>query len=164
MDKMDDNVNNEYFDFNFSKILHSMEKTRSLTNRFNRLSTSKYNISGVVDKDDKKDVDYDDDDGDDYDCDTFLDDTCHRLLSIDTIPYFCVSLLKQIVIDQEYDTEALDIDVKLFVSDGISNISQEIENNHLMTELINIFYSVKGTIFILFCFVFILLSSELDLI
>jgi len=132
---------NEYYDPDFSRLLQSMQKTRKVTNRFSRLTSSKFNISGDID-DDQID-EYDIDVGDN--CDTFLDDTYDKLLAFDN-PYSAqfVSKLKEIVSDQEYDTEALDIDLQLFITDGKSNISQQINNHSFINEITKIFNAAKG--------------------
>ena len=150
-----DHFKNEYYDRDFSRILQSMQKTRKSTNRFSRLTTSKFNISGVIDQK------YDDDDEIDVgdDCDTFLDDTYDKLLAFDNPDSAqFVSKLKEIISDQEYDTEALDIDLQLFIRDGKSNISSEINNDSFMNEIDKIFNAAKGIFyFIYFYFVFSLL-------
>ena len=137
------NQSDVYYDSRFSEILDEMEKTRNLTNRFSRLTTSKFNINSdnilAVDNVDDVDVVRTDDTDD---CDTFLDSTYNRLLCI--FDSKLVSNLKEIVIDQEYDTEAVDMDLELLKEDGKSNISQQINNDTFTDEIVNIFNKAKG--------------------
>ena len=131
---------------NFSQILDEMSSTRTVTNRFGRLTTNKFNISADIERKDA----VDDHDGHDKDvCDTFLDSIYNSLL-----PKDLVDSLKQIVSDQEYDTESLEQDMELFKIDKKSNISQQINNDTFINQIVDVFNAAKGIFMLLFFYFF----------
>ena len=50
-----------------------------------------------------------------------------------------LEVLRDIILNEDYDTEAMDMDLNMLVDDGTSNISQEIQNDRFMGELVKTF-------------------------
>ena len=75
--------------------------------------------------------------------DTFLDAVCFDVadeLNVDSL----FDLLEDIFEGNEYDTDSLDLDVKIFESDGKSNISSLVNNSQIMRKIEEIFLENKS--------------------
>ena len=127
----------EYFDINFSRLIKQNKRTRDAVNRFSRLSDNKFNIS-VDDKDNLKQQIDDNEDGK-----TYLD-TLYSHLNSKSVKDTLISTLKQIIIQEEYDTESLDIDVEIFKNCGTSNIAIELKNDDVVNKLVKYFETSKS--------------------
>ena len=140
----------QYFDSSFKRMSSIIKQTKTKTNRFGRLNGNKYNIS-VVNEPVADDGDGDGVAGDDVD--TFLD-TVYSYLEVNTnnnnINNNNIGLLLEILTDNGYDTESLDLDLEIFKSDEKSNLSQLLGDNNkgILKEVVKVFEKAKG--FVLF--------------
>ena len=103
----------QHFDLSFKNLCDSTIKCKNKTRRFPRISGNKFNIS-VVDSEVKSD-------------DTFLDAIYEEISSKNN--HGLVFLLKQIIESNGYDTDSLDIDLEIFISDEKSNLSELLSNH-----------------------------------
>ena len=131
---------NEYFDKNFSRLIEQTKRTRDAVNRFSRVSDNKFNISVDNKNNIQQQLNEVTDDNDD--AKTYLD-ALYSHLNSKSVKDPLISTVKQIIIEQEYDSESLDIDVEIFVNCGTSNIAIELEND-VVNEIVNYFQISKS--------------------
>jgi len=137
-----------YFDPIFLRTTKIINKTRSNTKRFNRLSVNKYNISFIDNKnqsiDSKQNIEI-------GQTDTFLDEIYSNLSSVSSNNEEnngLTSKLNEIILLHDYDTDSLDMDINIFKEIGNSNIYIEIKQDLIMKEVVNIFERAKSFVYI----------------
>lgn len=75
--------------------------------------------------------------------DTFLHYIASKL-SMPDIGSASISKFHRLIVDEEYDTESLDKDLEIFKMYGVGNISQHIQNDIFMQQLVELFKISKG--------------------
>ena len=122
---------NECFDVNFSRLFKNNERTRNAVNRFSILKDDKFNIS--VDNKDIENIkqQFNDNEG----VETCLD-ALHSHLKNNLIKDSIISTLKQIIIEEEYDAESLDIDIQIFKNCETSNVEIELKSDDVVNEIV----------------------------
>ena len=124
---------NPYFDETLSRLNEYIQNSTKATDRFNRLNSasSKFNIS--VPKNEVTDIKHNDDDKQSLDC--YLDHVLQNVSSEVKI----IQKLAQFITDECYDTDSMHLDLNIFKSDGISNISQNVGDNKVIAQMIELF-------------------------
>ena len=102
----------EHFDSSFKLLYDRINQSRRKTNRFTRISGNKFNIS-VVDSEVKGN-------------DSFLDAVYNEILK--THHENLVFTAKDIIETNGYDTDSLDLDSEIFMTDQKSNLSELMGN------------------------------------
>ena len=169
--KQEDMDHNEYFDAKLSRINRRVQKGRSATNRFSRLSGNKFNISVTNEQDIKHQVieiepEFEpevhcgnnivikhkhtpfysvavDADDEHVDFDTYLD-TFYSNLQNNKVSGDLLELLHEIIIDEEYCTESLDYDLDIFKTDGVSNVTAKLQNDSDVQQIVTCFKASEG--------------------
>lgn len=128
-----------YFDAKFSEIFDAIQVAKNTTAELTR-TDNKFHIS-VADTDIENSEQITSIDPEQDHLKTFLDFIYSQLSPIDNLS---VPILKQIIFENGYDTESVDMDVQLYIDDGISNISRELQDESVMAKLIEIFSASKS--------------------
>ena len=124
----------QYFDSKLYEMGHQIRNSKEFTGEFPRFSAAKFNISVGQSMSEPL---HDDED------DTFLD-YVHRYLSSYIQFSKAVMRLKEMIFDEEYCTESMDIELEMYLQDGNSNISNIIGNGQVLDEMVKIFEISKG--------------------
>lgn len=122
--------NDPYFDAEFSRISKRINSARDATQRFSRLSANKYDIAPDTEETINQN-------------DTYLDTVYAHLLN-SKFSVDLVSKLYEAVSQNGHDTESMDIDLEMFENDRRSNLSQEMDDEQLITEMVRFFEASKG--------------------
>ena len=137
-EKQDENESiSPYFDSSFCRMSRSIRKSRESTERFTRLNGNKYNISAVNDV-------VDDIVGGDG---TFLYHLYSMLTSTnDYKSNENTALLFEIIYDNGYDTDSLNIDIEIFKTDDKSNIFNILKylDHDIMDQIVALFTDSKS--------------------
>ena len=108
-EKQENPSSSDYFDSSFKRECDIINESRETTNRFTRISGNKFNVSVVEDEV--------------HDDDTFLDAVYAAVLPKDNDENVVFSV-KEIIEANDYDTDSLDLDFQMFITDKKSNLSQ----------------------------------------
>ena len=154
--------NDEYFDTKFAMLKRAQSRSRAATKRFHRLNTNKFIISDttgsgttVTGQSEETTINVTDPE------DTFLDHVFQQL-QINTSNDFSTKYswcggerkdgksfctLSRLVIDEEYCTESMLMDLEMF--DG-GNIYSEVNDRKFMSRLKAIFCAARGSLYLIF--------------
>ena len=128
----------DIFDFEFSRIYKEISKRRSTRKSFDRFkSNSKFTISTS-----KQEI---------ISTSTLiLDQLFNRLKAIKNISKETISRLKKYIEEQEFDTEALEMDIDIKPN---GNIKNHLKNQPTINSICNFFETIKSTNFFVFIYI-----------
>ena len=131
-----DRKDGPYHETHLARLREKIRNSKSKTRRFRRLNANKFDISSTTDIDDIKHIDAKD---------TFLDYIYQHLESDDSLSPVQILKFKEVIRNEGYCTESIDIDLDLFMCDAKCNLFLEIQNESMMSEIIAIYNAFKGT-------------------
>ena len=151
--KANEDQGDEYHDAEFAVMNKRILSTRPKTQKFSRLSAVKkfsINIKNNNNNDDLKEES-------DGDVITYLD-TIYMLLEKEGVNKKIISNLKNFVINEQFDTESMDLDLKIDDNDGNGgNIERTIKNDQCIKCIKNMFTKSTRMIYSFFMHEFFLL-------